>query len=632
MTAGLFGNAPVPPPNLPGPQEVIGYLDQTIDWHRHLASEEQLATDPVDVRFLDDDKQLASQVLRLSFDFARADAELLAAAGQTGAATTQAPESSRYQSLSRAAAAADADLRQTQSELESYRQKLPTARGRARTELQSRIEETQSEFDLARARSQTLHGILQFVSSGGTGGSLLAQIDQLQHTVPELETSRSKAPAAQANGAAPSSSSVQPASWRSQPSGILSLASRLFSLSAKMDALDRTLGLTDNLSKSCQSLRAPLIANVTAIAKEGDELAKQADIGDPQQLNQLKQLLDARTASFKQLSTVLLPLGRQSILFDAYKANVSHWRSTVDSEYKAEGRSLLIRLAALGIVIALILGLAELWRKATFRYIQDYRRRYQFLLLRRIVLWCTIGIAIAFGLATEIGSIATFAGLITAGLAVALQNVVLAVAGYFFLIGKYGVKIGDRVQIAGVTGDVVDIGLVRMHLMELGGTGTGPQPTGRVVAISNSTVFQAGASLFRQIPGTNFVWHEVSLMLAPEGDYRLAEQRMLGAVQAVYADYHDKIEQQHREMERSLTRQIEMPRPQSRLRLTQAGLEVVIRYPLDLADAAKIDDQITRKLLDALEQTPKLKLVGSGTPNIQPVTDGGGAAEHPVSS
>ena len=50
---------------------------------------------------------------------------------------------------------------------------------------------------------------------------------------------------------------------------------------------------------------------------------------------------------------------------------------------------------------------------------EDIRRRYQFLLLRRIVMWCAIGITIAFALATEIGSLATFAGLITAGIAVA---------------------------------------------------------------------------------------------------------------------------------------------------------------------------------------------------------------------
>lgn len=62
------------------------------------------------------------------------------------------------------------------------------------------------------------------------------------------------------------------------------------------------------------------------------------------------------------------------------------------------------------------------------------------------------------------------------------------------------------------------------------------------------------------------------------------------------------------------------PKPVSRLRLAQAGLEVVIRYPVELDNAAEIDDHITREVLAALAKSPRLKLVGSGTPNIQAVS------------
>jgi hypothetical protein len=64
---------------------------------------------------------------------------------------------------------------------------------------------------------------------------------------------------------------------------------------------------------------------------------------------------------------------------------------------------------------------------------------------------------------------------------------------------------------------------------------------------------------------------------------------------------------------------VPVPRPHSRLQLTQNGLEVVIRYPVEMDIAAEIDDKITRELLRALEKPPRLRLVGTGTPNIQPV-------------
>src|SRR5256885_10067247 len=149
----------------------------------------------------------------------------------------------------------------------------------------------------------------------------------------------------------------------------------------------------------------------------------------------------------------------------------------------------------------------SLWRRATLRYVRDPRRRRVSLLVRRIVVTAAVTIAIVFSLVSEIGSLATFAGFITAGLAVALQNVILSVAAYFFLIGRYGVRVGERVQIGNVIGDVLEIGLVRLHVMETGADGL---PTGRVVVFSNSVVF-SGPNLFKPLPGTNFAWHQIKV-------------------------------------------------------------------------------------------------------------------------
>ena len=80
-------------------------------------------------------------------------------------------------------------------------------------------------------------------------------------------------------------------------------------------------------------------------------------------------------------------------------------------------------------------------------------------------------IIVGISFASELGSAVTFAGLLTAGLAVAMQSVLVSIVGYFFLIGKYGIRVGDRVQIGEVNGEVIDRGLVRMYLMEFGGRG-----------------------------------------------------------------------------------------------------------------------------------------------------------------
>jgi small-conductance mechanosensitive channel len=125
-----------------------------------------------------------------------------------------------------------------------------------------------------------------------------------------------------------------------------------------------------------------------------------------------------------------------------------------------------------------------------------------FLVLRRVVIGFLIVIVLTVGFVSEFSSLATFAGFITAGIAVGLQAVLLSVAAYFFIIGRYGIRVGDRISVAGITGDVVDIGLVRLYLMELAGTGLDFYPTGRIVVFSNSVLFQTGTPLFKQIPGT----------------------------------------------------------------------------------------------------------------------------------
>ena len=215
-------------------------------------------------------------------------------------------------------------------------------------------------------------------------------------------------------------------------------------------------------------------------------------------------------------------------------------------------RSFLVRLGVLAMIIAVVFVAGEVWRRAIFRYVHETRRRYQFLLLRKIMIWIAVGVIIAFTFATELGSVATFAGLLTAGVAVALQNVILSVAGYFFLIGKYGIRVGDRVQICRCAGEVVDIGLVRLHLLELGGGGTDAQPSGRVVAFSNSVVFQPTSGVFKQIPGTSFVWHEISLTFSPESNYRMIQERIATAVDTALKDHREEMERQMRHMEQTL--------------------------------------------------------------------------------
>ena len=608
-------------------QSLISFLNQTIVWYRQLTVEQQLATDPSDILFLNDNRQVADQIVRLSFDFARARAQVLSK--ETASGPDNSGSGNRYQALAAMANKSDQQVKELQGEIDNIRRQLETATGRKRTSLEAALAETQSEQQLAQVRRDTLRNMLSFASGAGAGmggsGTLESQIEELARTVPAAAavTTEKSGAAAAVTETSPARVQVNNTGHSETPNGILGLVSDLMALHRKSQSIEDDAAATDQLHAKSRAMLTPLVTEAKQLAAQGDQLAAQPDSTDPKVLEQQKQQVDAMTAQFKQVSAAILPLAKQSILLDIYKRTLANWRSSVESQYHNELKSLILRLVILGVVLGLIGTVSAVWKRATFRYVHDVRRRYQFLLLRRIVVWIVVAIVVAAAFATELGTLATFAGLLTAGVAVALQNVILSVAGYFFLIGKYGVRVGDRVQVAGVTGDVIDIGLVRLHIMEVASENADARATGRVVVFSNAVVFQPNAGLFKQIPGTSFRWHEISLTLAADSNYHLVEQRMMEAVNSVYAKYQERMEAQRSRMERELTGiNVRSLRPESRLRLTQSGLEVVIRYPVELSNAAQIDDDMARAMLDAIAKEPRLKLVGSGTPNIQPVTEG----------
>jgi small-conductance mechanosensitive channel len=354
------------------------------------------------------------------------------------------------------------------------------------------------------------------------------------------------------------------------------------------------------------------------LIQSGDQLATQADTSDQNALAAQKQRLDALTIEFKQLSALLVSLRKQSILLDLYKRSLANWQAEVSSDLKQSIKGLAVRIAGLALALGFVLIIGEVWKRAIFRYVHDVRRRYQFLLMRKIAIWCGVGLVLVFAFVTELGAVATFAGLITAGIALALQNVIVSIVGYFFLIGKYGIRVGDRVQVGTVTGEVVDIGLVRFHLMELSAGAADSEPTGRIVAFSNAVVFQSAAGLFKQIPGTSFIWREVVLKFAPESDYRAIRDRVQKAIDTAFGDYRDSLERQRRQMEMSLTSiSASELKPRAHTRFTNSAIEVLIRYPVVLEKASEIDERVIADIFAAVDREPKLKLINSEIPALR---------------
>jgi small-conductance mechanosensitive channel len=341
------------------------------------------------------------------------------------------------------------------------------------------------------------------------------------------------------------------------------------------------------------------------LAARGDALAGEANAGSTVNLKGVRDQYDTLAWLFQQTASMVTPLSKAQVLLNQYRHNLSNWRDATAKQYQDALKALGLRLALFATVLAIVFAAGQVWRRAAFRYVHDARRRSRLLLLRKIVLWSLVVVIAASAFATELSSLATFAGLITAGLAVAMQSVLVSIVGYFFLIGKYGIRVGDRVQIGTVTGEVIDLGLVRLHLMELSGAGL-MSPTGRVVAFANSIIFQASGGLFKQIPGVNLAWHEITVSLPAGADYSALKNKLAAAAADVIEDYRDDIVKQTQEIQKTgSSKTTGDPQPQVQLRFSTAGVEALVRYPVQLQHAGEIDERVSRELLNVIAPYPR---------------------------
>ena len=599
------------------PERLIQFLNESISLYHQTTIQQQIATEPQEQLLLYDNRQFANECVRLAFDFARAQLDAVSARPLAPAASSgQTP--SQYSSLRQMLDTMDKQLQDTQAESDADRQKLSTATGAERPKLQSEISELQGEIALAQARRDAVRSMLEFVSGSATNnlaaGGLRAQVEALASSVPSASSSAS-APAQGQSRAAAEPFAVSPTP--SSPSGIWGFASDLFALSSKLRTVNSMIQDTNALLQTSDQLRAPFVEQLRTLSKQGDQLAAQADTADRATLAQERQQLDAIAAQFKNLTAAVIPLAKQRVLINLYQKNLTNWRDDIYARYKSDLRNLGIRLGALALFLLAMFGVLELWRRAVYRYVHEPRRRHQFLLLRRLTFWFVIALVVLLTFASKLDSFFTFAGLLTAGVAVALQNVILSMVGYFFLIGKFGIRVGDHIEVNGITGEVIDIGLVRFHVMELG---AGATPTGRVVAFSNSVVFQATSGLFKQIPGATFAWHQVSLTVPREADFGVINKTLLGAVESVLHNYQKDLEASYHQIEKTGILMSERTlRPKLELHLKSDGIETTIRYPVDLQHANDIDARVSREILSELERDSKLRTTAS--PEIHLKTD-----------
>ena len=585
----------------PDANAVLGHLNAIISWYRDATANVQPGELPSDAIFQQNLRSLAAQAVQLAFDSARAEAALLgessssATSGAAGGAPAQNYAQMQDQISQRIAG--------NQSKLDALNKHLLSQAVVKTKNLLAQQEALSGQIELDKAMLDAIQKMSTFVELNTVNRSgLEGSINQLANSIPEVVTP----PGSAAPKAQKPSQTVSATTARS--SGLIGQLVILYDQVQSMRMIDRLLVENSRVTQTATSLREPVRAAVRAIIAQGQQAAAQ-----PQNFSQLAN-------HFKQLSAAVVPLSQELLVLQQGRSNLEEWRSSISSESKHDLIALLFRVFAIALALAIVWGLSEVWRRLTFRYVHDARRRRQFLVLRRFVMGFFFAIIVVLGFVSEFGSLATYAGFVTAGIAVGLQTLLLSVAAYFFVVGRYGIRIGDRISVAGVTGDVVDVGLVRLYIMELAGTGVDLYPTGRIAVFSNSVLFQPTTPLYKQVPGTEYAWHEASIAVAAAGDRRLIREKTLAAVNSVYNEYRNVLEHQQGTIGDRMEIVLKAPAPEAKFQLNDDGLALIIRYPVLLARASEIDDRVAQALIDItmpMDGVPAAKAAVAGLPKIR---------------
>ena len=174
--------------------------------------------------------------------------------------------------------------------------------------------------------------------------------------------------------------------------------------------------------------------------------------------------------------------------------------------------------------------------------VEDMRSRYRW---RKTITYVTviIGVLLVSRIWFEgVRDIATFLGLLTAGLAIALRDPIVSLAGWVFIIWRRPFVVGDRIQIGEHSGDVIDQRIFQIILLEIGNWVDADQSTGRLIHIPNGAIFKEPLANYTR--GMQFIWNEIGVLVTFESNWKKAKELLTGIVGEHAREAVEEAEQQ----------------------------------------------------------------------------------------
>lgn len=259
------------------------------------------------------------------------------------------------------------------------------------------------------------------------------------------------------------------------------------------------------------------------------------------------------------------------------------------------------KLTTVLVGMIVIASLMRLVRANLGRYIESQDNRYRTKKLINVFGYVLAGVFVVTVYNDRLGGITVVLGLASAGLAFALQEVIMSIAGWVAIQAGGIYNAGDRVRLGGVQGDVIDLGMLRTTIMEVGQWVNGDLYNGRIVRVPNSFVFKE--PVYNYSTDFPFLWDEIKLPIKYGSDYRLARHLIQQVGEEVTGEYAQEARVHWEQMLRKFLIEDATTTPMVSLIANDNWVEFTLRYTVDYKLRRSTKDLLFARILEEIDQT-----------------------------
>lgn len=261
----------------------------------------------------------------------------------------------------------------------------------------------------------------------------------------------------------------------------------------------------------------------------------------------------------------------------------------------------------IGKIATVLIGIIIIWliikavQKNLFSRIKDNDNRYKAKKFGSFIGYFLTLVLLTVVYRDKLGGLTVALGVAGAGIAFSLQEVIASFAGWLAILFGGFYKTGDRVQVGGIKGDVMDIGVLRTTIMEIGEWVDGDLYNGRIVLIANSFVFKA--PVFNYSGDFPFLWDEIKIPIQYGSNYDKAREIILNAGTEVAGDLTEQSKERWSYLQRKYRLENSQTAPMVSFIANDNWVEYTLRYVVSYKTRRVTKTELFSKILKEIDST-----------------------------